>query len=200
MVIYLVWPSDYCLSARFKYGITARYCPDGELRQKLYIDGWNLRRGGTGTVLITAVALYSTTVSDQWYQAEVAESEATLELIGPDGKSTPIRPAEQTEWQHDGGQTRAEIALPGDLGDGDYVLRAHVNSSIGAGQVDLPLALYAPARIHVITDRPLYEPGNQVDVRAVVLRARDLAPIDRRPGAWIVRDPSGQVLDRKSVV
>jgi hypothetical protein len=46
----------------------------------------------------------------------------------------------------------------------------------------------------VITDRPLYEPGNVVKFRAVVLRARDLAPLDGRPGMWTIRDPQGEVL------
>ncbi|HEY5934948.1 MAG TPA: MG2 domain-containing protein, partial [Kofleriaceae bacterium] len=46
----------------------------------------------------------------------------------------------------------------------------------------------------VITDRPLYEPGNVVKFRAVVLRARDLAPLDGRPGKWIVRDPKNEVI------
>ena len=46
----------------------------------------------------------------------------------------------------------------------------------------------------MITDRPLYEPGNVVKFRAVVLRARDLAPLDGRPGHWLVRNPGGDVL------
>ena len=58
----------------------------------------------------------------------------------------------------------------------------------------MPIPLYTPARIHVITDRPLYEPGNTVRFRAVVLRARDLAPLDERPGMWVVTDPNGEVL------
>ncbi len=58
----------------------------------------------------------------------------------------------------------------------------------------MPLAVYAPARIHVITDRPLYQPGNTVRLRAVALRARDLAPLDHRPGTWVVTDPGGEVL------
>ena len=56
------------------------------------------------------------------------------------------------------------------------------------------MPLYAPARIHVLTDRPLYEPGNTVKMRALVLRARDLVPLDGRPGRWSVRDPAGTVV------
>src|SRR2546426_972365 len=78
--------------------------------------------------------------------------------------------------------------------DGDYQLRARYRTHLGPGEVSLPLALYTPARVHVITDRPLYEPGNTVRFRAVVLRARDLAPLDARPGTWVVKDPDNEVV------
>ena len=76
------------------------------------------------------------------------------------------------------------VALHPAADDGDA-------SPIGPGMVE---ALYAPARIHVITDRPLYQPGNTVRFRAVALRARDLTPLDHRPGSWVVTDPGGEVL------
>src|SRR2546425_556294 len=78
--------------------------------------------------------------------------------------------------------------------DGDYRLRARVRSPLGEEKLDVPLAVYAPARIHVITDRPLYQPGSTVQFRAVVLRATDFGPVDDRPGKWIVQDPSGEVV------
>ncbi|MFP2913429.1 MG2 domain-containing protein, partial [Pyxidicoccus sp. 3LFB2] len=46
----------------------------------------------------------------------------------------------------------------------------------------------------MLTDRPLYEPGNEVRFRAVALRAKDLAPLDGRPGTWLLTDPSGEVV------
>ena len=88
---------------------------------------------------------------------------------------------------------RARVTLPA-LPDGDYKLRARVTTPLGTGTVEAPLGLYAPARVHVLTDRPLYEPGHQVRFRAVVLRAKDLAPIDGRPGTWFITDPSGEVV------
>ena len=52
--------------------------------------------------------------------------------------------------------------------------------------LDLPLPLYTPARIHILTDRPLYEAGNTVKFRAIALRANDLSPLEERPGTWRV--------------
>ncbi len=60
--------------------------------------------------------------------------------------------------------------------------------------VEAALPLYAPARVHVLTDRPLYEPGHRVQFRAVALRAKDLSPLDGRPGTWTVVDPNGEVV------
>ncbi|WP_307734619.1 MG2 domain-containing protein [Pyxidicoccus parkwayensis] len=48
--------------------------------------------------------------------------------------------------------------------------------------------------MHVLTDRPLYEPGNEVRFRAVALSAKDLSPLDGRPGTWTLTDPSGEVV------
>ena len=44
--------------------------------------------------------------------------------------------------------------------EGDYLLRAKVKTALEEQTIDVPLPLYAPAKIHVLTDRPLYEPGN----------------------------------------
>src|SRR5262249_17596254 len=96
-------------------------------------------------------------------------------------------------WSANYGWTRAKVKLP-EVPDGDY--RLHAAFDTGAGHLDVEVAvpLYTPARVHVITDRPLYEPGNTVRFRAVVLNARDLGPLDGRPGRWIVKNPSGEVL------
>src|SRR5262249_25887921 len=96
-------------------------------------------------------------------------------------------------WLRSAYDHSATIELP-DVPDGDYQLRARIRSRIGDDSVDVPLPLYTPARIHVLTDRPLYEPGNLVRFRAVVLRARDLVPLDGRPGTWVIKSPDGEVL------
>ncbi len=69
-----------------------------------------------------------------------------------------------------------------------------MKSAIGESTLDLPLPLYAPARVHVLTDRPLYEPGNTVKFRAVALKGSDLTPLDGRPGLWRVYDAQNTLL------
>ena len=199
ILAYFLWPRSYCLAARDRYGIKVPICPDGKLRQLLHISGSDLRRGGVGSVSLRATALYTVSQADRVRRASLPRLTAELFLVDARGKQTPLpldknRPAEEQGWQLHGGTARGAVKLPQKLHDGDYKLRARIKTTVGEGQVDLPLPLYAPARIHVLTDRPLYEPGHRVQFRALVVRARDLTPLDNRPGMWLVKDPRGTVL------
>ncbi len=167
---------------------------EGQLRQtaRMSVDG--LRRGGPGTVTLAALANYTTRAADVAETTPVPRFvSVTLSLVGKAG-ATPLP---VSKWVTEDGRRTGTITLP-EVADGDYLLRADYETSLGRGQLDVPLPLYTPARVHVITDRPLYEPGNTVRFRAVVLRARDLAPLDGRPGRWVIKDPTGEVLLEES--
>ncbi|HEX7837358.1 MAG TPA: MG2 domain-containing protein [Kofleriaceae bacterium] len=180
-----------CEQAWLAWGIDIPACPDGEVRQSAVLDASGLRRGAPGRVALRAIAHYTTSDADGDERATVPDaSSIALSLTAAKG---PPRPLEVAGWDHRDGGAGAELTLP-DVPDGNYQLRASYRTPLGAGEVTAPLALYTPARIHVITDRPLYQPGTTVRFRAVVLRARDLAPLDHRPGTWVVRDPSNEVV------
>ena len=189
--------------------VMARACggPDwpeheGELRQVVRASLEGARRGGQGTLKLMSVAMYTPKGAGQAVPHEfLGWKSIQLSLIGASQESFPVALAPEARvaegkkgaW-YDGGTERAGvIALPV-VPDGEYKLRILYETVLGKGELELPLALYSPARVHLITDRPLYEPGNLMKFRAVVLRARDLAPLDGRPGRWIVSDPSGEVM------
>jgi hypothetical protein len=177
-----------CITTWWRHRVVLPQCPDGALRQTVSIAAHGLRRGAPGAVTVEATARYTVGDADDARAAPVRSFEVELALVDAADKATPLAPGKDG-WR----RGRAEIVLP-DVPDGDYRLRARVRSRLGEDRAEVPLALYAPARVHVLTDRPLYEPGNTVKLRAVVLRARDLAPLDGRPGRWVVTDPSGEVL------
>src|ERR1051325_7263685 len=182
---------DRCEPAWFAYGIAVRACPDCRPRQTAQLDVAGLQRRTAGHVSLRAFAHYTTADSDGDERAIVPQvSDIALALTGA---KLAARPLEVAHWKRGGGETYGELTLP-DVPDGDYQLHARFRTPLGEGEVTTPLAVYAPARIHVITDRPLYEPGHTVRFRAVVLRARDLAPLDHRPGTWVIRDPDNEVL------
>ncbi len=183
-------PSRICRETFRKYGIALPHCPDGEIRQTAQLEVANLRRGVEGSVYLSASAHYTVKHADDVETEPVPRFESIkLTLVNAKKIATPM----EVEWESVGEMSRGKLKLP-EVPDGDYLLHADYETRLGKGELDVPLPLYTPARIHVITDRPLYEPGNVVKFRAVVLRARDLAPLDGRPGMWTVRDPNGEVL------
>lgn len=182
-----------CQTAYLSYGLTMQGCPSGTIRQTATLEASGVRRGVDAEVSLHAFAHYTTADADAVQTLRVPAIEAvTLTLVDAKAVATPLAPiaAEGSRPWSDG---LAKVKIP-EVPDGDYKLHASFQTRLGPGELDVPLALYTPARIHVITDRPLYEPGNTVRFRAVVLRARDLAPLDGRPGRWVIKDPSGEVL------
>lgn len=163
---------------------------DGKIRQTANLTLEGLRRGAPGFVYLEAVGNYTRADADASLTFRVGKIESvSLALVDAAGKATPLQ---VKKWLTLASRRRAELSLP-EVPDGDYKLRATYATKLGKGELEADLPLYSPAKIHVITDRPLYEAGNLVRFRAVVLRARDLVPIDGRPGRWVVRDPSGEV-------
>jgi MG2 domain len=186
----LVRPDD-CEDAWLRWGLTLSECPVGDVRQTAAIEVSGLRRGAEGAVFVSANAHYTTRDSDAAETVSVT-SFRSLELVLLDAKNKAT-PLPVKRWEPSGDRRYAQIKLP-EVPDGDYRVRLKYETRLGAGELEVPVPLYTPARIHVITDRPLYEPGNVVRFRAVALRARDLAPLDQRPGAWVVTDPNGEVM------
>lgn len=162
---------------------------EGIIRQtgRLVVPG--LRRGAPGTVALTAWGHYTQRDADEARTFRIPKiTSSSLALVDAAGVATPL----QVKWKDVGQARHAALTLP-EVPDGDYLLRAQYETKLGKGELEVPLPLYTPARVHVITDRPLYEAGNTVRFRAVVLRARDLAPLDGRPGRWVVRNPDGEI-------
>jgi hypothetical protein len=188
--------SQLCVSAWLSHGVTVDQCPDGRFRQTVSLQVMELARERTGFVRVWAMA-HGVQEDGQPLQAHVQRAEAQLTLLDAAGQETPL--ALEKKWeQGDNGTLSAQVKLPA-LPDGDYRLRARVTTPLGTDAVEAVLPLYSPARIHVLTDRPLYEPGHRVQFRAVALRSRDLSPLDGRPGTWMVVDPSGEtVLEQRA--
>lgn len=165
--------SERCESAWLRYGMEARSCPDGEPRQTAEVLASGVRRGEPGRVRVTATAHFV----DRWGRERTAAVPAMRDLA-----LALVHGRDETPVALDGETVKLPV-----VPDGDYQLRARFRTLLGPAEVSAALPLYAPARVHVITDRPLYRPGDTVRFRAVVVRARDLAPIEQRPGRWVVR-------------
>ena len=181
-----------CTKALLFWGVRTHACPDGTPRVKVDVSAEHLVRGEAGELSIDA---YVDFVDPSWgertsrnlgrFDAEIRLGDRTL-------------PCELEErWT---GHRFCELTLPADLPDGDHVLEVLVTTPLEDVTVDLELPVYRPARVHVLTDRPLYEGGQTVQFRALVLAADGLVPLADRPGRWKVWDPHGRlVLDEDAV-
>ncbi len=200
LLVLSIWmlSSMLCIGAWLRYGVVVDQCPDGDVHVGLSVSANDLRRGQPGLVTAYGQLLYavagrtdvkSTTIDVDDFEVSLAPSDQSS---GAAEKAISL-PADFTDL--DGDRPRqGRITLPKDLGDGDYTLTVKAKTPAGDVVVDAPLPVFAPARVHLITDRPLYEPGHTVKFRAVLLRARDLVPLDGRPGKWTVTDPQNTVV------
>lgn len=178
-----------CLRYGFTHGVWLSHCPDGDVRQTASLSAPALARGAKSPLSVYLTAQYMRAGREDTTTEPIGRFKVALSLVGPSG-TTPLTTG---DWRSSGSARATELLLP-TVPDGDYVLRAIVTSGVGETTLDVATPLFTPARAHVLTDRPLYEPGNTVKFRAVVLKASDLTPLDHRPGRWIVTSPSGDVL------
>ncbi len=197
LVVLLIASQVVCLTAWIGYGVLVPQCPEGEMKLGATLEASGLRRGDWGNVQIGANANYTTGASDEAQVGAVRRVTPQLFLLEGEEK-VPLVPEKGWETTYDE-QKAGRIMLPKALADGEYRLRAEIETPLGEGSVEAPLLVFAPAVVHVITDRPLYEPGNSMRFRSVVLRARDLSPLDGRPGRWVVTDPNGEVVLEEKV-
>jgi hypothetical protein len=187
----VLW-SSMCVSAWMEHGIVLGQCPDGKMVPGLSVSASSLRRGDEGAVHMSPIAYWTSGPADQMRTVSLPDMEAQLFLVPDGGEEQALTPKEG--WKKNGGSVTGKITLPADLKDGDHKLRAKARTSAGEVSLDVPFSVYAPAKVHLLTDRPLYEPGNTIRFRAVVLRARDLVPLEARPGVWKVFDAAGQLV------
>ena len=185
--------SVVCLPAYFEHGIWVETCPDGEVRGAISVNTYGVERGRMGSVEVDLTGIY---LDEYGYPHEAGVGRGDVSLtLGRDGKETALDCDWDDPWR---GRYSCPLELPEDLTDGDYTLRVSVDGPlVDDPSVEVKLPLYAPAMAQVMTDRPLYEPGDNMLFRAITLRRADLAPADDRPGEWHVLDPNGELLLRE---
>lgn len=187
-------------------GVESARCPDSELRLRLVASLAGGHRGGAlpapaedGSLPVPPDATTLTLGTRMgWLEGDGptpvhrdaayrGPAQVTVTLLDRERRSTEVA---ATAFAPDGDDRRAVLALP-DVPDGDYLLAVDVDAGFDRGRVEIPVSFYAPALVHVLTDRPLYRPGEDVRFRSLVLRAADGVPLGDRPGRWLVTAPDG---------
>lgn len=189
-----------CFTTGFRYGLWSSECPAGTLRLDPTLELEGVRRGEVSGIRVRPDV--------RWARSEEGEVRVDhgrlkrgydVRLALLDAKGEAVEGLGLVEADRDRGGWLAKVKL-GDLPDGDYRVRATIDAPFEQQTVEVPLPLYVPAVIHVVSDRPLYKPGQEVLFRAALLDRAQLAPLPGRPGTWTVRDPSGEVMHRERVI
>ena len=191
-VVLIAWCAGIpCIGAWLDYGMVVDECPDGEPRVLVNVQTYGLERNRSGNVDIRVDGSWVVD-EDEWARRDpIGDFEADLSLVDGD-RITPLEC--KNPWDDQRGHLSCSVLLDRELPDGDYMLRASVETPLEHVVVDVPLPLYRPAHVHVLTDRPLYEPGDTMHFRALMLRKGTLEPLDDRPGRWLVYDSNHTVL------
>ncbi|MEN3002223.1 MAG: MG2 domain-containing protein [Armatimonadota bacterium] len=90
----------------------------------------------------------------------------------------------------------ADIRLDAPERAGNYRLKIEVNSPLGVDQLELPITVEERAQILLTTDKPIYQPGQTVHLRALCLRKPDMRPAANAMLTFEVRDPKGNMVYR----
>ena len=90
-----------------------------------------------------------------------------------------------------GSQGMVTVRLTAPHRPGRYRFRVHVRSPIGTDMIERDITVEERARILLSTDKPIYQPGQRVHIRALVLREADRTPLGDRVLVVDVQDPKG---------
>jgi len=180
-----------CFRTGLSYGVWLDECPATDLRLRASIGAQGLLRGDEGVVIVSPVAMWLEGEGPNAYVQEHGFSRGVeVELELRDDEEKPVDGLVVAGFERQRAELLSTVTLP-EVPDGDYTLHATLTTGFETREVDLDLPLYAPALVHVMTDRPLYKPGQEVLLRSLLLKRTDRTPLDGRPGRWEILSPSG---------
>jgi hypothetical protein len=142
------------------------------------------------------------------------DSDASVRVVVQDfGKGEPIagaevkvslKPAEGRaitlyEGETDGtGSLPVSFHVPADA-PADATLIVETESEAGQDTVEQPVTIQREYRLLLTSDKPLYQPGQVIHMRALALSTFDLTPARGATVDFLVEDPKGNKVFRQSV-
>ena len=92
------------------------------------------------------------------------------------------------------GQPRFELP---DWEDGDYELRVSAGTWNGPDEVVRSVQLHRAWKLMLTCDKPVYQPGQAIQVRALALRRPDLRPIPNHEMTFSITDPRENIIFKR---
>ena len=118
--------------------------------------------------------------------APVHGAEVSLDLLDNAGKTTRLG----RFLTDDSGSVADGVNIP-ELAPGDYQLVVDAQSSLGRDHLVKLVTIQNPARVLLSSDKPIYQPGQTIHLRGLILNERTQKPFPGEPVTFEVCDPAG---------
>jgi hypothetical protein len=123
----------------------------------------------------------------------LAGSTVAIELQAKDGKVYPLH----TGKTGADGWDKAEFKVPS-VPSGQYTLQVVTKSTFGEEKLERNVQVKNTAKVLLVTDKPLYQPGQLMHIRALTLRPMDLKPVAGADLVFEVEDGKGNKVFKRT--
>jgi hypothetical protein len=96
------------------------------------------------------------------------------------------------------GETTVALPIPA-VETGAYVLEVSTRSALGEEKLERQVRVKSEAKILLVSDRPIYQPGHVIHLRALALRPFDLKPIAKADLLFEVEDAKGNKVFKRTL-
>ncbi len=96
------------------------------------------------------------------------------------------------------GKVLANFDIPS-VEAGQYTMEIATRSTLGEEKLERAVRIKADAKVLLVTDRPIYQPGHLIHLRALALRSFDMKPISNKDVVFEVEDPKGNKVFKKAL-
>ncbi len=121
-------------------------------------------------------------------------ADVTLKLRGQDGKTHDLYEG-KTDIQ---GRANPRFAVPM-VEPGQYTLEIQTASAWGKEMLERAVNIKSDVKVLLITDRPIYQPGHLIHLRALALRPDDMKPVAGKDLQFEVEDPKGNKVFKRTL-
>jgi hypothetical protein len=95
------------------------------------------------------------------------------------------------------GKLAANFAVPS-LTPGQYTMQIVSKSPLGEEKLERLVRIKADGKILLVSDRPIYQPGQLIHLRALALRSFDMKPLENKDLLFEIEDPKGNKVFKKA--
>jgi alpha-2-macroglobulin-like protein len=126
----------------------------------------------------------------------ISEAHISLALYNPHTAQSVSLASYKTDAS---GSGSPQFTLP-DWPDGTYTLRATARADFHTESLEQSVTLKRDARLMLSTDKPVYQPGQTIHMRALALRRPDFRPVAAREALFTLTDPRGNIIFKQAGV